>query len=121
MRRLSIYDLPLQDRKQFRETAVKKPKYHAIRTKINGYHFDSQKEAKRYLELLMLKKAGEIRFFTRQPILDLGGGVTYRPDFLIFWSNGKVTWEDVKGYQTKDFKMKKKLVEAKYPLDIEIV
>jgi hypothetical protein len=122
MRRLSIYDLPLKDRNRFRNDEKKrKAKYNSVRTKINGYCFSSKKEAKRYLELLTLKKAGEIKIFIRQPMIDLGGGTTYRPDFLIFWSDGKTTWEDVKGFKTPIFKMKKKLVEAKYPIDIEIV
>ena len=122
MGRLSIYDIPLKDRKRYRLDATKrKTKYNSVRTSINGYSFQSQKEAKRYTELLLLKKAGEVSFFTRQPILDLGGGTTYRPDFLIFWSDGKITWEDVKGWKTKDFIKNKKQVEAKYPIDIEIV
>ena len=98
-----------------------KHKFNAVRTERDGIKFPSKKEGRRYDELCLMQKIGGIIFFLRQPLFDLGGGTTYRADFLIFWSNGKVTVEDVKGMQTKAFKKAKRQVEARYPVEIIVV
>lgn len=98
-----------------------KHKYNAIRTEVNHISFPSKKEARRYGELKMLQSAGEIVFFLRQPLFDLPGGTTYRADFIIFWTSGDVTIEDVKGKMTEAFIKAKKQVEALYPVNIEVV
>ena len=93
-------------------------KFNAVKTEADGIRFDSKKEARRYEELKLLQRAGEIVFFLRQPAFDLPGKVKYRCDFQIFWKNGVVSFEDVKGFKTKDYIMKKKQVEALYPVEI---
>ena len=45
--------------------------------------------------------------------------MTYRIDFVVFWSDGNVTFEDVKGVRTPQYITKKKMVEALYPIEIE--
>lgn len=102
------------------KTQQKKSKYHSHKTYIDGYVFDSKKESDRYASLRNLERIGAIRFFIRQPKFDIGGGCTYSADFLVFWKDGSYTFEDVKGFQTKEFKLKKKIVESKYPVTIEI-
>lgn len=96
-------------------------KFHAKPMATDGIRFDSKKEARRYEELKLLQRAGDVVFFLRQPMFDLPGGVKYRADFQIFWSDGTVSFEDVKGYETKEFKAKKKMVEAIYPVTIEVI
>lgn len=96
-------------------------KFNAQRTKYNGISFDSKKEANYYLQLIVRVKAKEILFFLRQVPFDLPGGVKYKADFMEFWSNGTVHIVDVKGIKTKDFIMKKKMVESLYPVTIEII
>ena len=59
--------------------------------------------------------------FLRQPKFDLPGGATYSADFIIFWKDGNCTIEDVKGFKTKDFILKRKIVESLYPVTIEII
>ena len=98
-----------------------KHKYNAIRCEYDGLKFPSKREGKRYLELKLLQKAGEILFFLRQPAFDIPGGVKYSADFLIFWTAGHVTVEDSKGVLTKEFVRNKKIVEALYPVIIEVV
>jgi hypothetical protein len=95
-----------------------KHKFKAKPTEINGIKFSSQKEAKRYGALKMLQNIGEILFFLRQVPFHLPGNVKYVCDFLIFWANGEVTIEDVKGFKTESYKAKKKMVEALYPITI---
>lgn len=85
---------------------------------VDGIIFDSKKEAQRYRELQLAKKSGSVEFFLRQVPFDLSGGIKYRLDFLVFWADGKITFEDVKGCRTEIYKLKKKQVESLYPVEI---
>lgn len=107
-------------------TQEKKPsKYRNIRTKIDGISFDSQAEARRYVELKTLKVAGEVNGFILQPRFLLQEGferdgevvekTEYVADFLIMWADGRTTIEDVKGVHTDVYKLKVKLFEKRYP------
>lgn len=96
-------------------------KYNAIKTELDGIKFDSKKEARYYSELKLRVKAGEIVFFLRQVPFDLPGNVKYRVDFQEFHTDGTIHFVDVKGVRTTDFIMKKKQVEALYPVKIEEV
>ena len=92
------------------------------------YVFDSIAESRRYKELALLEKAGEIENLQLQPKFLLQdsfkkNGKTYRKieyiaDFM-YEEKGKVIVEDVKGMETKEFKIKRKLFEYKYP-DLEL-
>lgn len=101
---------------------IRKPIRHKFKAKpseCDGIKFASKKEQKRYSELQVLKSAGDVLFFLRQTPLHLPGGVKYICDFLVFWADGSVTFEDVKGFKTDMYKTKKKLVEATYPINIK--
>lgn len=98
----------------------KKNKYNAEKTTVDSITFDSKLEAKRYEELKLLQKCNKIKYFHRQVPFDLPGGIMYKADFQIFWSDGTVTYEDSKGVKTKEFIMKKKQVEAIYRIKIEL-
>ena len=98
-----------------------KHKFKAKPTETDGIKFSSKKEAKRYNNLKTLQNIGEVIFFLRQVPFHLPGGVKYVCDFFIFWANGEVTIEDVKGFKTKTYKAKKKMVEAIYPIIISEV
>jgi len=93
---------------------LRKSKYHAIPTVIDGIRFASKSEAKRYGQLKLLQLAGEIRWFTCQVPFHLGAGVRYVSDFLIVYADGQVEVEDVKGVETAMFKVKRRLFEAAY-------
>jgi len=94
-------------------------KYNARKVKIDGYTFDSQREAQRYGELKLMEKAGEIKELVVHPgfLLQEGfqyQGKSYQPiiyiaDF-IYMENGKTILEDVKGVETPDFRMKWKIL-----------
>lgn len=99
----------------------KKTKFNAKRTERDGFSFDSEAEAEYYDHLKELKESGEILFFLRQVPFDLRDGEKYRTDFQIFWANGEITFEDVKGMETPEFIRKKKVVERMYPVEIEII
>jgi hypothetical protein len=97
-----------------------KHKFNAKRTELDGIKFDSKKEAKYYLNLKTKVKAGSVIFFLRQVPFDLPGGVKYRCDFQEFWSDGTVHFVEIKGYETNEWKIKKKLVESIYPIEIQV-
>lgn len=98
-----------------------KHKYRATRTELDGIKFGSKKEARYYQQLKILKRNGDIVFFLRQVPLHLPGGVRYVCDFQVFWANGTVEFVEVKGFPTPEWKIKKRLVEATYPIKITII
>ena len=100
----------------------KRQKYNAKKTVVNGIKFDSKKEAEYYEDLLIRVSDGEVITFLRQTPFHLPGGTAYRVDFTEFHADGTVHFIDVKGIQTKEFILKKKMVEDLYaPIVIEVV
>ena len=99
----------------------RKHKFSAVRTELDGIKFDSKLEASYYQHLKLLQRAGEVVLFLRQTPIHLLGGTKLVVDFQVFYSDGSVAFIDVKGMETDSFKMKKRLVEAAYPIQIEIV
>ena len=83
----------------------------------DGIVFASAKEMRRYNELKLLVKSGDVLWFTRQVPFWLEGGVKYVADFVVVWVEGwhdtNVTVEDVKGYKTEGYELKKKLMAAR--------
>jgi hypothetical protein len=94
-------------------------KYNAQRTEVNGIKFPSKKQARRYQELVLMMRAGEIKMFLREVPFHLPGNVKYLADFVVFNHDGTFVVEDVKGVRTQTYIMKKKMVEALYPVKIE--
>ena len=109
-------------------------KYGSKKVEIDGIAFDSKKEAKRYQELSLLEKAGEIKNLQRQvkfvlipaqyeTYLDCTGKTkkeklvkkcierecAYIADF-VYEEAGKTVVEDTKGFRTKDYIIKRKLM-----------
>lgn len=84
--------------------------------------FGSKLEA-RYWDLLVLRcqPGGDVHWFLRQVPFHLPGGTVYRVDFQEFHRDGSVHFVDPKGRETPEFKIKKREVEAIYPVTIEIV
>lgn len=96
-------------------------KYNAVRKDVDGITFDSKAEARRYGELKLLKQAGEIRWFNRQPSFLLHVD-RYRPDFIICDKDGRIYVEDVKGMVTRAFIKKQKEWALLYPdIPLEVV
>lgn len=102
-------------------------KYHNKKTEVDGVLFDSKKEANRYRELKLLERAGEITHLEVQPRFELQpkfekNGKKYRSiiyvaDFAYCEtaSGSQMVVEDVKGFETKEFKIKRKIFEHNYP------
>lgn len=97
-------------------------KYHSKKTEVDGILFDSKKEAERYITLSLWEKAGTIKGLEIQKRFELlpkqldERAVTYRADFYYFDTvSERWTAEDVKGYKTKDYILKRKLFKYRYP------
>lgn len=97
-------------------------KYFSRITVIDGIKFHSRREAQRYAELKLHVKAGNLVSFERQvPFVCAVNDVkvcTYYADFVTYSKDGQRTVEDVKGFRTDIYKLKKKLVEALYGIKI---
>jgi len=99
-------------------------KYHAVRTEVDGIVFDSKKEAARYQELKLLEFTGEIKQLELQPAFELlvktGRAVgKYKADFrYLDVHRNKWVVEDVKGMRTPVYRLKKKIVEEVYGIEI---
>lgn len=106
-------------------------KYHSRKVVRDGMAFDSVKEYRRFCELSLLVKAGAITELKRQvefvlipaqrepDTIGKRGGVIkgktieqkccYVADF-VYNENGKQVVEDTKGFRTKDYIIKRKLM-----------
>lgn len=106
-------------------------KYSNRKTVVDGEVFDSKKEAQRYGELLLLEKARAISDLQRQVKFLLiptqreadtrgpRGGIrkgrtlekecAYIADF-VYYENGRMVVEDTKGFRTKEYIIKRKLM-----------
>lgn len=109
-----------------------KSKYRSKKVEFNGIVYDSKKEMKRHCELLQLEKAGAITDLQRQvkfiliptqrepSTIGKRGGVkkgavierdcTYIADFVYTTADGLKVVEDTKGFRTKDYIIKRKLM-----------
>ena len=94
-------------------------KYKAKRTDVDGFKFDSKKEAAYYVALKARVQSGEVVFFLRQVPFHLPGNVKYVCDFLEFHADGTCHFTDVKGMRTQAYIRNKKQVESIYPVEIE--
>ncbi|HUU32022.1 MAG TPA: DUF1064 domain-containing protein [Phycisphaerae bacterium] len=98
-------------------------KYGNEPTYVDGRRFDSKAEARRYVELVRLHAAGEILWFCLQPVFRLPAGIDYRADFIVCRKDGAVVVEDTKGGKatmTKEWKLKKRLMFAKYGIEVVV-
>jgi hypothetical protein len=101
-------------------------KYGAIRTEVDGITFDSKRESRRWSELRLLERAGEIVGLERQVEYPLSvAGIVIgkiKPDFR-YSRAGLVVVEDVKSKPTMTplFRWKAKHLAAEYGVKLELV
>ena len=106
-------------------------KYGNRKTTLDGITFDSAREAKRYAELRLLERAGQIFNLQRQvPFVlipkqvrdgkTIERPVVYKADF-VYTENGQEIVEDTKGMKTKEYVIKRKLMLWQYGIQIREV
>ena len=105
-------------------TAKRSNKYSAQRTALNGIPFDSRREAKRWAELCLLERAGEIADLRRQVPLMLEGrdgplmtrtGRRMRLTVDFAYTDlrtGLTIYEDAKGVPTRDYEVRRAVAAA---------
>lgn len=91
-----------------------KHKYNATRVERDGFKFDSKREGKRYDELKLCKRSGDCVMFLHQVPFRMPGSV-YWADFMVFWKDGAVTVEDVKGMRTAAYKKQLAMMAIHFP------
>jgi hypothetical protein len=96
------------------EPGPKPSKYGNKRTEYEGRVYASKREAERAQELDLIKRAGAVLHWSPQVSFELPGGVRYVADFVVIWKDWTVTVEDTKGFQTKEYRIKKKLFAERY-------
>lgn len=101
-------------------------KYRSIPTTIDGIRFSSKKEANRYQSLKCLLNAGEIDGIILQPSypITINGKHICKVNLDFRYTDmktGKQIIEDVKGYDNPLSKLKRKLVQAQYGIEVVIV
>ena len=105
-------------------------KYHSKKVIQDGMSFDSVKEYRRFCDLSLLEKAGTITDLERQVkfvlipaqyerIFDaktrrwkekcVERECSYIADF-VYYENGEIVVEDVKGFKTPEYRIKRKLM-----------
>ena len=100
-------------------------KYGNKKVEVDGIKFDSKHEAEYYLHLKKLKEECKIKDFRLQQKFELQPSfkkygkthraITYTVDFAIYHNNGEVEYIDVKGMETQQGIMRKKMFDYLYP------
>lgn len=101
-------------------------KYRNQKVVDDGITFDSKMEHRRYVQLKMMQKSGVIADLHVHPTFKLQPGyysnsqqkkilpITYTADYS-YLEDGKVVVEDVKGFKTAAFNLKRRMLEYLYP------
>lgn len=117
--------------------AQRSSKYNARKVTVTmddgtEHTFDSRHEAQVYGDLWLRQQAGEISGLKLQvpfvliPKQEAPSGKKYREckyiaDFVFFDQDGKMVVQDAKGFRTKEYQLKKKLMLEKWGIEIEEV
>ena len=124
-----------------------KSKYGSRKVTVDGVTYDSVKEYRRFKELSLLERAGTIQYLQRQvkyvlipaqreycddiytrgrnkgcfkPGKLIERECSYIADF-VYIQNGEIVVEDTKGFRTKDYIIKRKLMLWNYGIQIKEV
>lgn len=108
--------------------AKKAPKYRNVKTEVDGYKFDSKIEAARYSFLKRLHSVALITHLSVKPRFIFEGlktesnrDYTYIADFSYRNASGALIVEDVKGFKTPEYKIKKALLKERFNIAIKEV
>ena len=99
-------------------------KYGNTKVTVDGHTFDSKREYNRYCELKLMERAGLIKDLELQKKYELipkqgkGRAVNYFADF-VYTENGKTVVEDTKGFKTKEYIIKRKLMRYIHGIEIK--
>lgn len=88
----------------------------------------SKAEACYHAELELAQREGRVIWWLRQVPIELGVDaagkvINYRVDYLVCYADGRLRFIDVKGRKsprTREHELKVRLVQDRYPFDIEV-
>lgn len=98
-------------------------KYHAKKITTQDGRFDSQAEMRRWEELKILERAGEIKNLQRQvrfeiiPKIGRLRAIFYVADF-VYDLGGKAVVEDKKGFKTRLYRLKARLMLWRHGISV---
>jgi Protein of unknown function (DUF1064) len=106
-------------------------KFNNKKVVVDGIKFDSKQESEYYEYLKELQETGEVEAFELQPVFTLQEGfkkrginflpIKYKADFHVYLPDGTDYVVDVKGMETADFKLKKKMFEKRFPQELKLI
>lgn len=107
----------------------RKNKLNAEKVQVDGIQFDSKKEARHYMDLKLLERAGEIHHLQCHPKYNLevnGHKVcAFWPDFEFTDKHGVRHVQDVKGYKGGStwnaYRIKAKLFHAIHGIEVDVI
>jgi len=93
-----------------------------VKQELDGYSFASGLERDTYLHLKLMKAAGEISAIRCQVTINITKYIRWRIDFECDDIEGNVFYVEAKGFETEDYKLKKKAYKefGKFPLYVYI-
>lgn len=106
-------------------SAKRANKFNAKKVRLDGYVFDSGLEARRYGELKILERVGDVTDLEVHPVfpIEINGIRICKVilDFSYTDKNSCRVHEDAKGNDTALSRLKRRMVEAAYSIDVVIV
>ena len=108
-------------------------KYNAKKVTIDGITFASKSEGRYYQHLLGLMESGVVESFEMQKVFTLLDrfahphtgiivrAVTYRADFEVYYTDGRVEVVDIKGFMTPEFRIKAKMFMFRYQVPLVLL
>jgi hypothetical protein len=103
-------------------------KFNAQKTSYNGVMYDSKLEASYAFRLDTSRKAaGKDRVVNierqKKYSFDLNGKhiCSYVLDFMVTFADGRVEYHEVKGFETRESSIKRKLMKAFYNIDLKVI
>ena len=103
---------------------MRRNKFRAKPTVVDGIRFDSKRESQHYTYLKSLVAAGEISDLALQPSYDIvinGQKICKVKLDFSYMKDGEFIVEDVKGMDTPMSRLKRKLVKACHDIDVVII
>lgn len=118
----------LAEAKKHHTHAAGRNKFNAQKTSYNGVLYDSKKEAEYAAKFDVLRKAAGkdkvVKVERQVPFSFDHNGVhicKYILDFKLTMGDGRIRYLDIKGFETREFSIKRKLLKAFYGIEIEVI
>ena len=102
-------------------TGGKQPKYRNEKAMVDGIVFASKREARRYQELRLEEKAGEIadlRLQVRYLLTINGVQICHYVADFVYQRDGQTVVEDAKGFRNRVYLLKRSLMLALHGINI---